>query len=384
MDIRPLPIIAIVGAGGIFPGAGHLTQFWGNIVDGRNAIGPVPPDRWPVAAHRILDPAGKPDRARSGNAGLVQDFAFRAEGFALTPELLAGLDPMHRLVLEAGRQAWQDCRRDAVDPDRVDVLLASIALPTEAASRLTRQIFSKAIEQKLFDLGTRSPWGLSRPAALASNVTSFPAALLGAALGLGGGTLTLDAACASSLFAVKLACDTLQAGRADAVLAGGVARPDTLYTQIGFTQLQALSRTGRCAPFDRSADGLVVGEGCGIVVLKRLDDALRHGDRIYGIIRGIGISNDMRGNLLAPDTEGQLRAMRAAYTAADWRPSDVDLIECHGAGTPVGDATELRSLNALWASDEWHPGQCPIGSVKSMIGHLLTAAGAAGLIKVLL
>jgi len=168
------------------------------------------------------------------------------------------------------------------------------------------------------------------------------------------------------------------------MLAGGVSRPESLYTQVGFTQLKALSPTGRCAPFDKSADGLVVGEGAGMLVLKRLDDALRDSDKIMGIIKGVGLSNDIGGNLLAPDSEGQVRAMRAAYKGSGLSPYDIDLIECHGAGTPVGDRKELTSLRALWGESDWSAEQCAIGSVKSMIGHLLTAAGAAGMIKTIL
>ncbi len=385
MDNHQFAPIAIVGAGGIFPGAPDLPTFWQNIVNRRSAIVPIPAERWPVSRDHVYSAAGEPDKARSLNAGLIQDLPFQTGDGPFPPDIMSGLDPMHHLVLSAGRSAWHDCQYDPLDPARVDVVLAAIALPTESASRLTRQVLQQAAQNKLFPEASRHLSAeLSLQEAMASGVTSLPASLLGAALGLGGSTLTLDAACASSLFAIKLACDALQAGKADAVLAGGVARPDTLYTQIGFTQLQALSHSGRCAPFDRSADGLVVGEGCGLVVLKRLEDALRHGDRIYALVRATGLSNDRRGNLLAPDTEGQVRAMQAAYAAAGWQPSDIDLIECHGAATPVGDATELRSLNALWGEDGWRPGQCAIGSIKSMIGHLLTAAGAAGLIKVLL
>src|SRR5262249_53935266 len=129
--------------------------------------------------------------------------------------------------------------------------------------------------------------------------------------------------------------------------------------------------------------GLVVGEGCGVLVLKRLADAQRHGDRIYAVLAGIGLSNDVDGNLLAPNSEGQLRAMRAAYREAGWKPSDVDLIECHATGTPVGDAVELQSLKSLWDGEKWRARQCVLGSVKSTVGHLLTAAGAAGIVKVL-
>jgi len=385
MDNHQNAPIAIVGIGGIFPGAPDLPAFWQNIRHGRSAIVPIPSERWPVSRERVYAAAGDPDKARSLNAGIIHALPLQMEGGPFPPEIMAGLDPMHHLVLAAGRSAWHDCQYAPVDPERVDVVLAAIALPTESASRLTRKVLRPAAEKKLFPAASYGhSVKLSFQDAIASGVTSFPASLLGAALGIGGSTLTLDAACASSLFAVKLACDALQAGKTDAVLAGGVARPDTLYTQIGFTQLQALSHSGRCAPFDKSADGLVVGEGCGMVVLKRLEDALEHGDQIYALIRATGVSNDQRGNLLAPDAEGQVRAMRAAYDAAGWQPTDVDLIECHGAATPVGDATELQSLTNLWGPDGWNTGQCAIGSVKSMIGHLLTAAGAAGLIKVLL
>ena len=206
------------------------------------------------------------------------------------------------------------------------------------------------------------------------------------ALGLRGAAFTLDAACASSLYALKLAIDELRSGRADVMLSGGVSRPDPLYTQMGFSQLRALSARGKPSPFDALADGLIVGEGAGLFVLKRLDDAVRHGDLIHGLIRGIGLSNDVHGDLLAPSSEGQIRAMRAAYDQAGWSPHEVDLIECHATGTPVGDAVEAESLKRLWGDREsgWRPGQCVIGSVKSNVGHTLTAAGAAGLLKVLL
>ena len=132
------------------------------------------------------------------------------------------------------------------------------------------------------------------------------------------------------------------------MLCGGVSRPDPLYTQMGFSQLRALSARGKAAPLDHRGDGLVVGEGAGMFVLKRLDDALAHGDHIYGVVAGIGLSNDIHGDLLAPSSEGQLRAMRMAYEQAGWSPGDVDLVECHAAGTPLGDAVEIESLKSLW------------------------------------
>jgi acyl transferase domain-containing protein len=167
------------------------------------------------------------------------------------------------------------------------------------------------------------------------------------------------------------------------MLAGGLSRPSSLYTQMGFSQLRALSPTGRCSPFDKRADGLVVGEGSGLFLLKRLDDALAQGDRIYATIAGAGLSNDVGGSLMAPNSEGQLRAMRDAYKQAGWTPGDVDMIECHATGTPVGDAAEFESLRTLWREENWRAGQCVLGCVKSNVGHLLTAAGAAGLLRVL-
>src|SRR5204862_5139824 len=140
------------------------------------------------------------------------------------------------------------------------------------------------------------------------------------------------------------------------------------YTQMGFAQLRALSVSGRCSPFDARADGLMVGEGAGAFVLKRLTDALKQGDTILGVIAGVGLSNDMHGNLLAPAKEAQLRAMQAAYEQAGWSPHDIDLIECHATGTPVGDAIEFDSLRELWGETGWTRGQCAIGSVKSTVG----------------
>ncbi len=252
-------------------------------------------------------------------------------------------------------------------------------MPTEKASILARNYLGRTFEEKV--LGAAGPAEVVNPRN--RHAVGLPAGVLAKALGLGGGHYTLDAACASSLYALKLAADELLAGRADAMLAGGVSRPDCLYTQMGFSQLRALSPTGRCSPFDARADGLVVGEGAGIFLLKRLEDAERDGDHILAVIAGVGLSNDVGGGLLAPNSEGQLRAMRDAYRLAGWQPSDVDMIECHATGTPVGDAVEFASLKALWGRDGWRPGQCVVGSVKSTVGHLLTAAGASGVVKVL-
>ena len=397
-DATPSPI-AVVGLGGLFPQAPDLDTFQRNIQARHDASRPVPPGRWVLDPHDAYDPVLAVDKVYSTRACFVEDFTFDPAGLRLDSDTLRGLDPLYEMVLHVGRQAFHDFQRrhDAatgtLDRRRIGVTLAAIALPTDGASAITREVVGRAFEDALFRTqtadagstrGTATLGGVALSAPLNAHVTARPASLLAHALGLGGGSCTLDAACASSLCAVKLACDELRAGRTDAMLAGGVSRPESLYTQMGFSQLRALSPSGVCRPFDAGADGLVVGEGAGIVVLKRLDDARRDGDTIYGVIQGIGLSNDVAGSLLAADSEGQLRAMREAYRQAGWAPEDVDLIECHGTGTPLGDAVELTSLRALWHDSHWSPGQCALGSVKSNIGHLLTAAGAAGLIKTLL
>lgn len=377
--------IAVVGMGGVFPGAANVRQFWENIISGVDTCDTVPAERWIAPADRMVSTEYLPDTALGNRACLIKDFEFDVDGWPFDADFLRALDPLYHLVLQAGKEALQDSGLKAADHRRTGTILAAIALPTDSSSAFTRETFGRMFERRLLSEATPVDRpALSQAACRAAAVTSLPATLLAQALGFGGGAYTLDAACASSLYAIKLACDELTAQRADIMLAGGVSRPECLYTQVGFSQLQALSSSGRCAPFDANADGLVVGEGAGVLVLKRLEDAVAQADAIYAVIRGIGLSNDMRGNLLAPDTEGQLRAMRAAYDAAGWVPADIDLIECHGAGTPVGDATEVNSLINLWQTEKWVPGQCAIGSIKSMTGHLLTAAGAAGSIKTLL
>ena len=373
--------VAIVGIGGIFPRSPDLDQFWTNIEGGIAATREVPPDRWLLDPLDAYDPVvGRPDHVYSTRGCFVEGFRLDPEGLDLAPALLERLDPMFHLALHAGRAAWRDARTEDVDRSRVGVVFGNIVLPTETASAIARSTLGRTFEESLgIEVGPPEPL---EP--LNTRVAGLPAGLLAKALGLGGGAYTIDAACASSLYALKLASDELIAGRADAMLTGGLSRPDPLYTQMGFSQLRALSPTGTASPFGAAADGLVVGEGSGMFVLKRLGDAIRQGDTIYGVIAGIGLSNDVDGGLLAPHSEGQLRAMRAAYEQAGWDPGDVDLVECHATGTPVGDAVEFSSLRALWGESSLRAGACVIGSVKSNVGHALTAAGAAGLLKVLL
>ncbi|MCU0703705.1 MAG: hypothetical protein MUF18_06990 [Fimbriiglobus sp.] len=360
--------IAVVGLAVRFPGSGpDLDLFWRNVATATDCSREVPPDRWVLPPARCIDPRpARPDSVPHARGYFLDDFTPDLTGLDVSAELVRQLDPLFHLVLDVGGRAWRTANTHHLDRRKAGVILGNICLPTEKANALARKYLGGE---------TNAVHPLNR------YVAGLPAGLLAKALGLGGGAFTLDAACASSLYAVKLACDELQSGRADVMLAGGLNRADSQYTSMGFAQLRALSPSGRCSPFDKASDGLMVGEGAGIFVLKRLSDAERDGDTIHGVLSGWGLSNDLAGNLLAPAKEGQLRAMRAAYTMAGWEPNSVGLIECHATGTPVGDAVEFDSLRALWGGAA---GRAVIGSVKSTVGHLLTGAGAAALAKVLL
>ncbi len=378
--IDPSERVAIVGIGGVFPGAPDPESFWSNIAAGLDLTTSIPPGRWTIDPADAYDPTvAAPDRVYATRGGFVQGFWFDPEGLDIDPAVVNRLDPAFQLALHAGRAAWRDAKTDQVDRARVGVVFGNIVLPTESASALADEILGRTLAEEV--LG-RDEGFETRTEPLNRFAAGLPAGLLAKALGLGGGAYTLDAACASSLYALKLAADELLSGRADAMITGGLSRPDPLYTQMGFSQLRALSAEGRARPFDDQAGGLVVGEGGGMFVLKRLGDARRQGDHIYAVVAAVGLSNDVDGGLLAPSTEGQLRAMRAAYDRAGWSPTDVDLIECHATGTPVGDAVEFQSLKSLWGDAAATP--CVIGSHKGNIGHALTASGAAGLLKVLM
>lgn len=365
--------VAVVGIGGVFPSAPDVGTYWANILACKDATVEVSEDRWVDRPSWFHERAGD-DRVASLGVCLM-DFIPEPKARLDEP-----LDELSQMSLVAAEMALGDATTQLKDRTRVATILASIALPTGESSRLSEEIFMGQLGASL-----KPPIKAPRPESSPKSrrVTGRPAQVVAKALHLGGFTLTLDAACASSLYAVKLACDALTEGRADAVLAGGANRADTLYTQEGFTALGACSPSGRCSPFDAGGDGLVVGEGAGFLLLKRVEDAVRDGDRVYAVIRGIGLSNDIGGSLLAPDSEGQLRALVEAYQQAGWSAGDVGLVECHGTGTPKGDQTEFRSLTDFWPQGKGEK-TTVLGSVKSQIGHLLTGAGAAGLIKVIM
>ncbi len=365
----PFEPIAIVGQGCVLPGAATPEELWSAALNGRDLLAPAPRGRWRADPGRLLRARGEgtKDLAWSDRGGYVSGFEtlFDSSGFELPPREIEGLDPLFQWTLHCARAALEGVRR--VRRERTGLILGNLSFPSSSLSALAESVWFGDDAQDPIDLRNRFMSGL-------------PAHLTARALGLGGEAFALDAACASSFYAMKLACDRLHDGSADAMLAGAVNRADDLFIHVGFTALNALSPTGRSRPFDRDADGLVPAEGAALVLLKRLPDAVRDGDHVFGVIRSIGLSNDGRGaGMLAPSAAGQERALRLAYQAAGLRPMDVSLIECHATGTPVGDATELRSTGTVYEGLRG----VPIGSIKSNLGHLITVAGAAGLIKIL-
>jgi PfaB family protein len=283
---------------------------------------------------------------------------------------LHGLDPVFLWTIHAARQALRSAGHD-VAPEglRTGLVMGNLSYPSRGLSRFAESVWTRTLGQD-----GRPPDPRNR------FMSGLPAFLAARALRMEGVALCLDAACASSLYAIKLACDRLHDGSHDLVVAGAVNAADNLFLRMGFTALTAMSPTGQSRPFHKKADGLLPAEGAAFVALKRLEDAAAAGDRILGVIRGIGLSNDGRAkNLLAPAEEGEVRAMRAAYAQAGLSPADISLVECHAVGTQVADATEVRSLSAVFEGCQG----VPMGSLKSNMGHLMTAAGAAALIKVL-
>jgi acyl transferase domain-containing protein len=366
--------IAIVGQGCVLPGAASPEALASLIAAKRNAVGRPPVGRFRLSGEQALgSPDWSIDRPWTEAGGYVTGFesVFSVDNFKIDPEVVWGMDPAFRWLLHAAREALRPVGHDG-ESARAGLIIGNLSFPTATMARFAESVW---LGEHPAAIG-----GPARPDARNRYMSGLTARLAATALGLAGPAFALDAACASSLYAIKLACDRLHDGSADLMLAGAINAADPLILHAGFSALAAMSKTGRCRPFNKEADGLVPAEGAGIVALKRLADARAAGDRVLGVIRGIGLSNDGRGRgFLAPLEAGQVRAMRLAYEAADLQPADVSLVECHATGTPVGDATEVRSMMEVFAGCD----ELPIGSLKSNLGHLVTVAGVAAIIKVL-
>ncbi|MEU9020006.1 SDR family NAD(P)-dependent oxidoreductase [Actinomadura sp. NPDC048394] len=369
--------IAIVGVGCVFPGARDADAYWANIVGGVDSVTEVPAERWDPAVH--YDPS-EPGKTPSKWGGFLPDVPFDALAYGIPPNTLGSVEPVQLLALEVAARAL----KDAGYADRpFDRSRTSVFFGAEGGNELATAYGLRAALPSYYgevppalDGRLPEPTEDSFPGVL----TNVIAGRIANRLDLGGANYTVDAACAASLAALDAACKELASGGSDMVLCGGADVHNGIQDYLMFSAVRALSPSGRCAPFDAAADGIALGEGVACVVLKRLADAERDGDRVYAVVKSVAGSSDGRSlGLTAPRAEGQRLALDRAYERAGVRPSDVGLVEAHGTGTEVGDRTELATLTAAFSAAA--PGSVTLGSVKSQIGHTKCAAGLAGLIK---
>ncbi|MFJ1750823.1 aminotransferase class I/II-fold pyridoxal phosphate-dependent enzyme [Streptomyces sp. NPDC088116] len=383
--------IAITGMACRFPGAPDLHGYWRLIHRGVVVGGPVG-GRWNHEPfHRPQDPRD-PDGSYTDRVAHLDDVrSFAALHYGLPPRRVEVADPQHRLLIELTRVALQDAglERGPFPRERTGVYVG--ASVTEYKDMLTSRIRARQLAQGEFgsvDAADADRLTAAADAVAPMNAYTVPGTLLNMAAAsvssvfdLGGPSFVVDSACSASLAAVHEAVTHLRAGQCEVALAGGVYLnlvPDNL---IGFSRIGVMSRTGVCRPFDRRADGFVLGEGAGMVVLKRLTDALRDGDRVYAVIRGSACTNDGRSSgPMTPSKKGQTACLERAYDDACVSPGSVGFVECHGTATPTGDAVEMAALRDLRSGSPAGP-PAYVSSVKANIGHTLSAAGIAGLLK---
>jgi acyl transferase domain-containing protein/NAD(P)H-dependent flavin oxidoreductase YrpB (nitropropane dioxygenase family)/short-subunit dehydrogenase len=375
--------VAIVGMACVFPGATDVGAYWTNVVLGRGAVREVPGERW--TAERHYDPKGTGDKTPSKWGGFVPPTLFDPGAFGIPPRSMAAIDPVQILSLAVAQRALEDAgyADRPFDRERTSVVFGAEGGTDLANAYGFRACFGQLVGDmpKALDEAVPRLTEDSFPGVLANVI----AGRIANRLDLRGVNYTVDAACASSLAAVDAACKELASGTSDMVLAGGADLHNGIHDYLMFASVHALSPTGQCRPFDAKADGIALGEGVAAVVLKRLEDAERDGDRVYAVIRGIAGSSDGKSlGLTAPRKEGQLRALERAYARAGVSPADVELVEAHGTGTVVGDRTELAALTDFFGAAGATAATCTLGSVKAQIGHTKCAAGMAGLIKVAL
>ncbi|MCU0570474.1 MAG: hypothetical protein MUF49_28360, partial [Oculatellaceae cyanobacterium Prado106] len=385
--------IAVVGLSCLFPGAETPAEFWQNLIDQKNttSLATEAQTYMGVDPEMFFDPEkGKVDRYYCLRGGFIQNFQFNPQGYRVPAAALQQMDSIFQWALYTSHQALIDSgaiHQEAL-LDRCGVILGNLSSPTRYSQRLFQPIYRQTVEAAIRDLLQQESFnleGLPLPEGidpLNLLTASYPSTLAAQALGLGGGGLTLDAACASPLYAVQLACDYLISRKADLMLAGAVSCSDPFVTHMGFSLYRAYPSNGLGQPLDQNSGGLNTGEGAGMLALKRYDDALRDGDRIYATILGVGLSNDGKGkHFLVPSSKGQVLAFERAYAEAGIDPKSIEYVECHATGTDLGDKTELNSMEEFFGP---HGGEPRIGSVKSNLGHLLTAAGVPSLVKVIL
>ena len=399
IDQGPFEPIAIVGLGALMPDAASIDEFWQNVLDAKISIRPLPEGRWPGPINHFWKEGGPGEHTEGYTyakiGALVSDAEFDWRRWRQPPGTLPQIDPCQQWAVTVSADAIEHAGYDGeskdIDRTRTGVVFANalggenrnmsnIRVWSNHTTELAKQHGLPASQAEAFMEsvleGTPRVDEDTMPGELANVVSGRVANLLD----LQGPNHAMDAACASSMAAVLDACRLLQTRQVDVMLAGASDRTMDPATFAKFSAIGALSPS-HSSPFDARANGFVMGEGAGVLVLKRLNDAIRDEDEIFSVIRGIGGSSDGRGKgITAPSQRGQIQAIARAYSQAGYSASSVELVEAHGTSTKVGDATELSTLSRLW-TDVDGAGKVAVGSIKSQIGHLKAAAGIAGIMK---
>jgi len=386
--------LAIIGIGCLFPQANGKDAYWANIKGAIDSITDVPETHWRTAD--LYDPDPKtPDHTYGKRGGFLDPIEFNPMEFSIQPNILEAIDTSQLLGLIAAREALRDAGYDPQSDfarDRVSVLLGvtgALEMVIPLGARLGHPQWRKALKdagvpadvaQEVVERIADSyvPWQENSFPGLLGNVV---AGRISKQFDLGGTNTVVDAACGSSLSAVHMAAMELACGRSDMVITGGIDTFNDIFMYTCFSKTPALSPSNLVRPFDHQSDGTLIGEGLGLIALKRLEDAERDNDHIYAVLRGVGAASDGKGGAIyEPSASGQKRTLIDAYRQSQVDPRTISLLEAHGTGTKVGDATEIKALREVYGESDGAP-WCALGSVKSQIGHTKAAAGSAGLIK---
>jgi acyl transferase domain-containing protein len=390
--------IAIIGMACVFPGAPDMQRYWENILHKVNSISDAPPE-WEAELFYEQDTKAD-DRTYCKRGGFLGKLAqFDPFTFGIMPNAVDGGEPDHFMALQASHDAIKDCGKLDLEPvkqrtaviigrgtyvNRGNAAALQQGVMVESFLRILKQLHPEHSDEEIAEIKKHLKAGLppfhaDTASGLVPNIIT---GRIANRLDLMGPNYLIDAACASSLVAVEMAARELESGRCDLALAGGVNSNTSPVLMMIFSQLGALSHRGQLSSFDKDADGTLLGEGVGMVVLKRLAEAERDGNQIYAVLKNIGIASDGRAtHVLAPRLEGEELALRRAYEPAGIDPLTIGLLEAHGTGTPVGDVVEVEALRRVFPPRKTESPRCALGSVKSMISHTVPAAGVAGLIK---
>ncbi|MBD6617883.1 acyltransferase domain-containing protein [Komarekiella sp. 'clone 1'] len=387
--------IAIIGMASIFPQSKNLQEYWEKIVQKVDCITDVPPSRWSIEDYYDPNPR-TPDKTYCKRGGFIPEIDFNPLEFGLPPNILEVTDISQLLGLVVAKAAIEDAgygESRQFNRQRTGVILGAATgrqLAVPLGARLQYPVWEKVLKSSgLSDEDTQKIVEKIKSAYVQWEENAFPGMLANVVAGrianrldLGGTNCVVDAACASSLSALKMAVSELTEHRADMMLTGGVDTDNSIFAYMCFSKTPAVSPGENVKPFDAESDGMMMGEGVGMLVLKRLEDAERDNDRIYAVIKGIGTSSDGRyKSIYAPSSEGQVKALHRAYEDAGFSPASVSLVEAHGTGTMVGDPTEFLSIKEVFGENNPRKQYIALGTVKSQIGHTKAAAGAASLIK---